>query len=200
MTSKKLACIAFAALLPALAAAAAQPPPAWPGEGRKEHVQKRLRVARAVGLAEALDLDEAGALRVRDTLAKYDEQRAPLRDQLRGGIKTVRDAAHGDQAAAAQLDAALQRTRDARAKLQQLDAKMLDEITKGMTPERKARAAVFLATFRFRGAGMAMHHGPRGEWGPGRPHHEMGGRMGCGMGEHGPMRGEDGGPHEPTEG
>jgi Spy/CpxP family protein refolding chaperone len=193
MTTKKLACIALSALLPALAAAAApQPDGSRPDEGRRGHIEKRLRVARAVGLAEALDLDEAGALRVRDILAKYDDQRAPLREQLRGGIKTVRDAAHGDPAAAAQVDAALQRTRDARAKLQQLDAKMLDEIAKGFTPERKARAAVFLATFRHRAAGMGMHHGgPRGECGPGRH---------PGMGGHGPMHGTADAPDEPAEG
>src|SRR5689334_4845785 len=113
-----------ATLLPALAAAAPQPPapPAGaPEQGRNERLEKRMRVARTVGLAEALDLDAQGALRVRDVLARYDERRAPLRDQLRSAVRIVRDAARGDQAAAAQLDPALQRARDARAKLQQLD-------------------------------------------------------------------------------
>lgn len=161
----------LAVLLPALAAAAPQGAGAPPRDAdraeRAEHMQKRMRLARAMALAEALDLDDAAALRTRDVLARYDEKRAPLRAQARDALRVVRDAAHGDQAAAAQVDAALQRARDARAKLQQLDAQMLDEVAKGLTPERKARAAMILARF----------HGP---------HHMAGfrGREGCG-GKHG---------------
>jgi hypothetical protein len=156
--------LAVVLLLPVVAAAAPQgaPPEAGRDRGRRERVQKRLRVARAVGLAEALDLDATAALRLRDVLARYDERRAPLREQLRGAVQIVRDAARGDGAAAAQVDPALQRARDARAKLQQLDAQMLDELAKGLPPEKKARAALFLATFHHRAAHVAMHRGGRG--------------------------------------
>jgi hypothetical protein len=155
-----------AVLLPALAAAA---PPGVPRgaeaePGRLERVEKRMRLARAIGLAEALDLDDAGALRVRDILARYDQRRAPLRTQLRDSVRILRDAAHGDQAAAGQVDQALQHARDARAQVQQLDAQMLDEIAKGLAPDKKARAALFLATFHHRaergGMMMMMRHGP----------------------------------------
>jgi len=177
-------------LLPVLAAAAAPqatgaPKPGADSAGRSERMQKRMRLARAIGLAEALDLDDAAALRVRDILVRYDEKRAPLREQARAAVRIVRDAAHGDQAAAGQVDPALQRARDARNKLQQLDAQMLDEIAKGLTPERKARAALFLATFHRRVQRFAaFHHG-----------HGMGGHMG-GPGMGGPgMKG-----HHPEEG
>jgi hypothetical protein len=177
-------------LLPAIVTAAPQGTAAPADrDARADRVQKRLRVAKAIGLAEALDLDDAAALRVRDILARYDEKRAPLREQARAAVRIVRDAAHGDQAAAGQVDASLQRARDARAKLQQLDAQMLDEIAKGLTAERKARAALFLAAFRhraqrfaafggghrMRGPGFGGHPGAPGMGGPGRgPHAEEG--------------------------
>lgn len=168
----------LAVLLPALAAAATQPAPNADRGPRADRMQKHMRLARAIGLAEALDLDDAAALRVRDVLARYDEKRAPLREQARASLRVLRDAAHGDQAAAGQVDASLQRVREARTKLQQLDVQMLDELAKGLTPERKARAALFLATF---------HHGAR--------HFGMmsGGGRGRGMGGRG-MGGPMGGP------
>jgi hypothetical protein len=131
-----------------------------------------MRLARAVGLAEALDLDEAAALRIRDVLVRHDAQRAPLQEQVRAAVMVLRDAARGDSAAAAQVDQALQRARDGRARLQQLDAQLLDEITKGLAPEKKAKAAIFLATFRQRAQRFALMR--RG--GPGPHEHGMPGR------------------------
>jgi Spy/CpxP family protein refolding chaperone len=192
----------LAILVPALAVAAPQPTSA-PGADRgprADRMQKHMRLARAIGLAEALDLDDAAALRVRDVLARYDEKRAPLREQARASLRILRDAAHGDQAAAGQVDASLQRVREARNKLQQLDVQMLDELAKGLTPERKARAALFLATFHHgaRHFGM-MSGGGRGRGMGGRG---MGGPMGGGPGmrgacvEHGMMMPGQDGPGE----
>jgi hypothetical protein len=179
------------ALLPALALAAPQQqatPPAGPGDdpAALDRAAKRLRVARTVGLAEALDLDDASALKVRDTLAQFDQKRAPLRQQLRDAGRILRDAARGDAAAAGQVDAALQKMRDARAQLQQLDAQMVTQVTQGMAPEKKARAALFLARFHERAPHMMMRGG-EGGMGPGRG-------MGHGMGPGRGMRGGGPGP------
>ncbi|GEJ56684.1 hypothetical protein [Anaeromyxobacter diazotrophicus] len=139
--------LAAALLLPALALAAPpRPPPAGAGDiaDRAEQV-KRQRLTRALGLAEALDLDEAGALKLRDTLAKHDEKRAPLQRQLQESLRTLRAAARGEGSQAAQVDGAVQRLAEVRAKLAQLDGELLGEVTRGATPARKARAALFLA-------------------------------------------------------
>jgi hypothetical protein len=183
------------ALAPALALAAPQQqgnaPSGRPAAAAKsddpaalERATKRLRVARTVGLAEALDLDDAAALKVRDTLAQFDQRRTPLRQQLRDSRRILRDAAQGDSAAAGQVDAALQKMRDARAQLQQLNADMLTQVTQGMAPEKKARAALFLARFHERAPRMMMHGGPGGHQGPGfGPGRGMrGGGPGPGMG------------------
>jgi hypothetical protein len=155
---------ATAALVPALALAAPRSAAAAgdsDAQARADRMQKRMRLARAIGLAEALDLDDAAALRMRDVLARYDERRAPLRKQVGDAMRILRDAAHGDQAAQGQVDPALSRARDARAQLNQLDGQMFDEIAKGLSPDRKAKAALFLVTFRHR-AGHVMVRAGRG--------------------------------------
>ncbi|HET9595825.1 MAG TPA: periplasmic heavy metal sensor [Anaeromyxobacteraceae bacterium] len=182
------------ALAPALALAAPQQgnaPAGGPGArsddpAAQERAMKRLRVARTVGLAEALDLDDAGALKLRDTLAQFDQRRAPLRQQLRDGGRILRDAARGDTAAAGQVDSALQRMRDARVQLQQIHGEMLAQVTQGMAAEKKARAALFLSRFHERAPHM-MRGGPGG---PGGMHHGPGG----------PMRGMRGGGPGPGMG
>jgi hypothetical protein len=171
------------ALAPAIALAAPQggapgrAPGARPGEpgAGPEHAEKRLRIARTVGLAEALDLDEAGALRVRDTLARFDARRAPLRKQARDAMAVLREAARGDAGAAGQVDGALSRLADARAQLQQVNAELFAQLTQGMSPDKKARAALFLARFQERagrmqgmgpGPGAGAGHGPMRGFGP----------------------------------
>jgi len=179
------------ALAPALALAAQQqgtPPAGHPQTGARsddpaamERAAKRLRVARTVGLAEALDLDDASALKVRDTLAQFDQRRAPLRQQLRDSGRILRDAARGDTAAAGQVDSALQRMRDGRAQLQQLNSEMLAQVTQGMAPEKKARAALFLARFHERAPHMMR--GGRGGPNPGHGFGPGRGMRGSGPGQ-----------------
>jgi len=166
------------ALLPALAVAA---PPDAPGRGpqgagpddqaRMQQAQKRMRVARTIAFAEALDLDEAGAMRVRDVMARFDERRAPLRKQIMDNVRVLRDAARGDKAAGAQVDQAVQRLRDARTKLHALNGELFQQLTQGLSPEKKAKAALFLARFEHRAHGMM--HRRHGGWGGGGPGHAM---------------------------
>ena len=181
---KKLATALLAlALAPTLALAQAGPPPGG-GKGpagaargaaapddatRFQRAQKRMRLAATLGLAEALDLDDAGALRVRDVLARHAEKRMPLQRQIRDNLRILRDAARGDPAAGGQVDAALAGLNDARARRQALDQELLRDVTQGLAPEKKARAALFLARFRERATHMAMRRGPG--FGPG---HGMG--------------------------
>jgi hypothetical protein len=213
---KKLALVLT--LAPALAlaqasGAAAPPPGKGPPPGRAQGAgappddatrlqrqQKRMRLAATLGLAEALDLDDAGALRVRDVLARYGEKRQPIQRQIRDSVRTLRDAAQGDTAAGAQVDAALKRLQDARAQRQALDQEMLQQLTQGLSPDKKARAALFLARFRERASRMAMRGGPGG-WhggsgGMGPGHMGPGGMGPGGMGPGRPhaMMDDDAGP------
>ncbi len=156
---------------------------------RFERMEKRMRVARILGLSEALDLDEAQAMKMQEAMVKFDERRKPIMKQLHDSMQLLRKAAGGDQAAQGQVDQVVARIFDARAQMQQLDREMFGVITKGLSPEKRARAAVFLSHFHGRfgmGPGMGAGHSPgmmrgrgggHGMGGPG-----MGGPGGPGMG------------------
>jgi hypothetical protein len=135
-----------------------------------------MRLAWTLGLAEALDLNDAEALKVREVMGRFDERRAPLQRQVREGMALLHRAATGDQAAQKDVDAAVKGVFDARAQTQTLDREMFQAVTKDMSPERRAKAAVFFARFQGR---MAGHVGDvtRTRRGPG-----MGPGMGPGRG------------------
>jgi len=194
------------ALTLALPLAALGAPAAGPAAGgapdremRREQMEKRMRLARTLGLAEALDLSEAEALRLREVLARIDVKREPLRKQLRESMELVRKAAQGDPAAQGGVDEALRRLRDLRGQMMALHDETFEAVTRDLPPQKKAKAALFLSRFRERmgmKAGEARmkfremrFQGPldggRGP-GPGGPggHPRLGG--GPGMGPGGP--------------
>jgi hypothetical protein len=201
----------FLVLLAVPLGAMAAPPPGGPGPGPGgggppgegpgwERLEKRARLARTLGLAEALDLSEADALKMRELMARFDEKRAPLQKQVWEGMQVLRRAATGDQAAQKDVDTALKGVFDARAQIQALDREMFQAVTKGLGPEQRAKAAVFFALFQGRlggqmGKAMQMRHGMGPGMGPGRgmgPARGMGPGMepGAGMMGMGPMSGE----------
>ena len=176
-------------------AALAAPPPEAPGPGRgpgmgspadsehrHEHMEKRMRVARALGLAEALDLDAAEATKLAETLSKLDKKREPAHKQQEEATQVLRQAARGDKEVQGKVDDAVKKVFDARAQLQAIDRETYDAVAKGLSPEKRARAAVFLGRFQQRfGRGMAMMGmGPMD--GPGMGGMGMGPGMGRGMG------------------
>ncbi|HEU4384855.1 MAG TPA: periplasmic heavy metal sensor [Anaeromyxobacteraceae bacterium] len=196
----KLALTALAAL--PLAALAAPPPGPAQGGGmgppddapdRLERMEKRMRVARAIGLADALDLDAAQATKLAETLEKLDQKRQPVHKQQHEAMQVLRQAARGDKDAQAKVDDAVKKVFDAREKLQAVDRETYQAVAKGLAPEKRARAAVFLGRFRERfGRGMAMWMG--GMDGPGHEMHRgmgHGGGMGRGRGMGGPGPGSD---------
>jgi Spy/CpxP family protein refolding chaperone len=147
-------------------------PPQNPEE-RFAHMEKRMRLARAMGLAEALDLDEKQAEKMREVLGRFDDQRKPIMQQVHDGMEVLRKAAKGDKASQGQVDDSVQKVFDARSRMTALDKEMFQAIAKDLSPEKRARAAVFLAHFQGRfGAGM----GPGMERGPGGRHERMGRR------------------------
>jgi hypothetical protein len=145
--------------------------------------EKRMRLARTLGLAEALDLDTPAALRLGEQLAKFDERRKAARKQAADAHGVLRAAARGGKTTAAEVDGAIAKLLEARTQMQALDREMLQAVTRDLSPEQKARAALFLGTFRDRIERRAMrHHGPGR--GPG-----MGPGMGPGDGPGWNMRG-----------
>jgi len=136
-------------VLPAIALAQGQN--GGPGRGAgpdPERAEKRMRLARTVGLAEALDLDAAQALKLGDTMTRYDERRKAARKQAMEARDELRSAAQGGKATAAEVDAAIAKALDARAQILAIDKEMLQAVTKDLNPEQKARATLFLSRFR----------------------------------------------------
>ena len=122
--------------------------PGGPGPDRAR-MEKRMRLARTLGLAEALDLDPAQALKLGETLNRFDDRRKAIHKQAV----------------------------DARTQLTALDKETLQAITQGLSPDKKARATLFLARFRERIERHVMLWGGPGAHGPG---------MMRGPGDHGP--------------
>ena len=174
-------------LLPALALADAPrknaPAVAIPAQPEAARAEKRMRLARTLGLAEVLDLDTAQALKLGDTLASFDDRRKAARNQALAATDLLRDAARGTatpRPTAAAVDGAIGKLLDARAQLQAIDREMLQAITKDLSPEQKARAALFLGRFR---ESIERHMWMRGmAGGPGGRGPGDGAGMGPGMG------------------
>lgn len=173
------------------------------GRGDPERMEKRLRLARTLGLAEALDLEPAQALKLGETLAQFDQRRVAAHTQIRDSRQVLRRAAMGEQVSAQEVDQAIQKSLDARAQLGVIDREIVGTLTKDLNPQQKARAVLFLGKFhrRFggmgngmmgggmmngRGMGMGMGNGRGMGMGPG---------MGMGMGSGGMGQGiAPGGP------
>ena len=207
----RLALLALAALLPSLAMARPQhgPPPApgamRPAEGDdrddgrrppppmdRASRQKMLRKAQYLSvmeLAELMDLDTTGAVKLTERLAKYDEPRIQARLDLGDSLDQLRKIAEGG----AQGDAAglAKKITAARVQIAQLDQKEVDEITAGLTPEKTAKVVLFFAEQTKR-LERFVRHGP-----PGRPRGEDE-RGAPGMGHHrGPPGAPGAGPQGP---
>jgi len=162
---KKLVLAALLVPLTALAQAGGPPPPG--GQGQRgpdpktmEKMERKLRLARTLGLAEALDLEPQKALELAQQLEKIDAKRTPLRTQMRDSRDVLRRAADGEKVAPADVDQAIQKGLDARAQMAQIDRESINVVTKGLSPEQKARAVLFLDRFQRRFVGPGF--GPPG--------------------------------------
>ncbi|MFP2929278.1 hypothetical protein ACLESO_29570 [Pyxidicoccus sp. 3LG] len=96
-------------------------------------------------LSDALELDNAQALKMETTLRAFDEKRRPLREQVRESARILHQAARGDSAALPQVDAAAQRAFEARERIAVLDKELYQALAKELPPEKRARLALTLA-------------------------------------------------------
>lgn len=136
-------------LLPLVVLAQPRPPEQrrGPDPERAEKMEKRMRMMRLLGLAEALDLEPEQALKLDAQMKKFDERRKPLREQVRESAAILERASHGDQGALNQVEQAARRAFDARAQLAQLDREMYEALSRDLSPQKRAQMALFLARF-----------------------------------------------------
>jgi hypothetical protein len=131
------------ALLP-VGALAQQPDDA---AAREMEAERQMRVSRVVELAAELELDSPQALKMDETLRKFDERRRPLMQQVRESAQILEKAADGDSTAFNQVEQAAQRAFDARAQLAALDRDMFQALSKDLPPQKRAKLAVFMARY-----------------------------------------------------
>jgi hypothetical protein len=133
-----------------------------PGEGPgSEQWQKRARLMRTLSIAEALELDDAATLKLRDRLVRFEDKRAPLQHQLLEQTLVLRRAAKGDTTAFAQVDGAIQKVLALRSQLDQLDRDLFSELSAGLSPQKKARLALAMARLPQQMREMAQDKGRR---------------------------------------
>jgi len=150
----------------ALAGAAQAAPPkkgddAAPAE-RRAQMDQRAQMMMTLQLAEALELDDAATLKLRQTVAQWDAQKAPLRQQMFDQAQVLRRAAKGDTTAYGQVDQAIQKIIDVRSQLHQIDQKMFQQLSQGLPPQKKAKLALTIARMKDAMRGMMRGQGPGG--------------------------------------
>jgi hypothetical protein len=123
---------------------------------RQARREQRARLARTLGLAEILNLNEEQALKLRDQLSKLDDRRERAREQLRTSQDTLHRAADEEAekpASGAEVDQAIQRMFAARAELEAIDRDTIAALPKELKADQRARAAIFLQRFSSRFGG-----------------------------------------------
>jgi hypothetical protein len=116
---------------------------------------------RTLAIADALELDDAATLKLRDRLAKFEEQRAPIQSQLFEQTLVLRRAAKGDTTAYAQVDGAIQKVLALRGQIEQMDRDLFAELSAGLPPQKKARLALAMARLPQQMREMAQEKGHR---------------------------------------
>ncbi len=132
---------------------------------RRAEMDQRAQMMVTLQLAEALELDDAATLKLKQTVAQWDAQRAPLRQQMFDNAQVLRRAARGDTTAFGQVDQAIQKMIDLRTQMHQIDQQMFQQLSKGLAPQKKAKLALAIARMPGTMRGM-MHGGPGGPGGP----------------------------------
>jgi chromosome condensin MukBEF ATPase and DNA-binding subunit MukB len=130
------------------AAQAAAPKPSPPGDmppERRAHLEQRARLMLTLQVADALELDDAATLKLKDQITRWDAQRSPLRNELMEQAQVLRRASRGDTTAYGQVDAAIKRIIDLRTQLQQTDQAMFQQLSQGLPPQKKAKLALVVA-------------------------------------------------------
>ncbi|RKH49997.1 hypothetical protein D7Y23_14940 [Corallococcus sp. AB050B] len=155
--------LAFALPVMAFAQPMAKEPGARDTE-RMARAEQRHRLRQVLELADTLELDSAQALKMDETLRRFEDRRRPLREQVRDSARILHLASRGDSAALSQVDAAAQKVFDARAQIAALDRELYQALAKDLSPEKRARLAVLMARSEgMKGLKAKGLKGPRGD-------------------------------------
>ncbi len=119
-----------------------------PQHGSRERLAKAIRLRQVVGLADALNLSEAEAVRVADVIRTFQQRRQPLQDQVAEASRILRRAAEGDASAASQVDQALEQTYVARDRIAILNREMFTVLSQRFSPQQRAKMSLFFAKFQ----------------------------------------------------
>jgi hypothetical protein len=142
---KKWLLAALMVVAGAAQAADQKPPPGDVSPERRARLEQRARLMLTLQVADALELDDAATLKLKDQINRWDAQRAPLRNELIDQAQVLRRAARGDTTAYGQVDAAIKRIIDLRNQLQQTDQAMFQQLSQGLPPQKKAKLALVVA-------------------------------------------------------
>lgn len=126
----------------------AAPPPKPLDETSAEEraqLEQRARFMATMQIAEVLGLDDAATLKLRDTLTRWDSQKAPLRQEMFDLAQVLRRAGRGDTTAYNQVDPAIKRLVEIRAQFQQMDQSLFQQLSTGLSPQKKAKLALVMA-------------------------------------------------------
>ncbi|GHG97526.1 hypothetical protein [Comamonas sp. JC664] len=114
-------------------------------EERLEHAEKRHRLRQVLELSDLLSLNNAQALKLEETLRKFDERRRPLRKQVRESARILFRASRGDSEALSQVDTAALGAFEARERIAALDKELYQTLAKDLPEEKRAKLALSLA-------------------------------------------------------
>ncbi len=137
-----------------------------PPEAR-EHMERSGRMMAVVAIADALELNEAEALKVGDKLKGFDERRRPIHEAMGEAMRSIRAAADGDAAAAAAVDQNMQKILDGRTQMAALDKELYNALASGLSPQKRAKLALALGQLHQMRGGMGGGRGGGFGRGPG---------------------------------
>ena len=113
---------------------------------QRTQMLKKLHTGFVVELGQVLELETADTVKLADRLKKFEEQRIQLRLDIHEAMASLRKAAK-EGGSAADAPALARRVAKHRVQLAQLDQSEMEEVFKGLSPEKVAKAAVFMAEY-----------------------------------------------------
>lgn len=178
MLTRLFSMLLLSAMLSSTAMAA--PPPADAADGsesggsemsrdRRAQVLKKIHTGFILELGELLELDTTGTVKLSERLKKFHDQRIQLRLDTGDAMEALRKIAK-QGTNPAEAPALARKIAQNRIQLAQLDQQEMEEIIKGLPPEKVAKVAVFMAEYPRRVEHLAREL-QRERGGRGKGHH-----------------------------
>src|SRR5262249_30250130 len=123
------------------------PTPAERAAANQKKVQNDLHLLRIIGLADALGLNEAEAMRLDRIMHPFDERKREVRAQINEAAKVIQRATEGDPSALSRVDQAMETVLSGRVLVAEIDKEMIQALSRELTPQQRAKMSVFFAKF-----------------------------------------------------